>query len=195
MNINIPLLRATSVLAAALWIGSAAAGPLADGPSRNSDGLPALAVNVGGAVDDAAPSADLPAEMQRQIALFRTRFPRGTAVIHTAHTYLYYMLGDGWAICYGIGVGRDGLPGLANRRSHVRPSGLIGRLQRKSSASPTCPAGWPAATATLSATGRLGLAPDRLPFGAVSRSQLALAPMNHCPKRSTLGMIFGARGR
>jgi lipoprotein-anchoring transpeptidase ErfK/SrfK len=108
MNINIPLLRATSVLAAALWIGSAAAGPLADGPSRNSDGLPAPAVNVGGAVDDAAPSADLPAEMQRQIALFRTRFPRGTAVIHTAHTYLCYVLGDDRTIRYGIGVGRDG---------------------------------------------------------------------------------------
>jgi lipoprotein-anchoring transpeptidase ErfK/SrfK len=32
----------------------------------------------------------------------------GTIVIDTPHTYLYYVLGQGRAIRYGIGVGRDG---------------------------------------------------------------------------------------
>jgi lipoprotein-anchoring transpeptidase ErfK/SrfK len=32
----------------------------------------------------------------------------GTVVIDTANTFLYYVLGDGKAIRYGIGVGRDG---------------------------------------------------------------------------------------
>ena len=37
-----------------------------------------------------------------------TDAPAGTVVIDTANTYLYYVLGDGKAIRYGIGVGRDG---------------------------------------------------------------------------------------
>src|SRR5215208_3852852 len=37
-----------------------------------------------------------------------TRFAAGTVVIDTAQTYLYYVLGDGKAIRYGIGVGRVG---------------------------------------------------------------------------------------
>ncbi|HXQ07801.1 MAG TPA: L,D-transpeptidase, partial [Bradyrhizobium sp.] len=32
----------------------------------------------------------------------------GTIIIDTPHTYLYYVLGNGQAIRYGIGVGRDG---------------------------------------------------------------------------------------
>ena len=32
----------------------------------------------------------------------------GTVIIDTAHTYLYFVLGDGKAIRYGIGVGREG---------------------------------------------------------------------------------------
>jgi len=32
----------------------------------------------------------------------------GTIVIDTGETYLYYVIGDGKAIRYGIGVGRDG---------------------------------------------------------------------------------------
>jgi lipoprotein-anchoring transpeptidase ErfK/SrfK len=32
----------------------------------------------------------------------------GTIIVDTAHTYLYYLLGGGKALRYGIGVGRDG---------------------------------------------------------------------------------------
>src|ERR1041385_7412828 len=58
-------------------------------------------------VDDLAvqePAANL----RRQMVIYVTDHAAGTVVIDTAHTYLYYVLGKGHAIRYGIGVGRDG---------------------------------------------------------------------------------------
>ncbi len=61
-----------------------------------------------------APSTDegrlseLPARLKRQIVEYPTREAAGTIIIDTPHTYLYYVLGGGKAIRYGIGVGRDG---------------------------------------------------------------------------------------
>jgi lipoprotein-anchoring transpeptidase ErfK/SrfK len=52
--------------------------------------------------------AMLPARLQRQIVRYDTREAPGTIVIDTPHTYLYYVLGDGRAVRYGIGVGREG---------------------------------------------------------------------------------------
>jgi lipoprotein-anchoring transpeptidase ErfK/SrfK len=51
---------------------------------------------------------DLPAHLRRQVVDFRTSEAAGTVVIDTPNTYLYYVLGGGKAICYGIGVGREG---------------------------------------------------------------------------------------
>jgi lipoprotein-anchoring transpeptidase ErfK/SrfK len=45
---------------------------------------------------------------QRQIVSYQTREVPGTIVVDTANTYLYLVMGDGQAIRYGIGVGRDG---------------------------------------------------------------------------------------
>ncbi|MEM8854634.1 MAG: L,D-transpeptidase [Pseudomonadota bacterium] len=39
---------------------------------------------------------------------FLSREPAGTVVVDTLGRYLYYLLGDGTAIRYGIGVGREG---------------------------------------------------------------------------------------
>jgi lipoprotein-anchoring transpeptidase ErfK/SrfK len=47
-------------------------------------------------------------ELQRQVVNYSRNVAAGTIVIDTAETYLYYVLGDGKAIRYGIGVGRDG---------------------------------------------------------------------------------------
>ena len=47
-------------------------------------------------------------ELQRQVVGYPTKVTAGTVIIDTAQTYLYYVLGDGKAIRYGIGVGRDG---------------------------------------------------------------------------------------
>jgi lipoprotein-anchoring transpeptidase ErfK/SrfK len=63
---------------------------------------------------EAAPSEDegvvreLPARLRRQIVSYATREAPGTVIIDTPNTYLYYVLGNGQAIRYGIGVGRDG---------------------------------------------------------------------------------------
>ncbi|WP_027582291.1 L,D-transpeptidase [Bradyrhizobium sp. Ai1a-2] len=51
---------------------------------------------------------ELPARLRRQVVNYTTREAPGTIIIDTPHTYLYYVLGNGQAIRYGIGVGRDG---------------------------------------------------------------------------------------
>ncbi|WP_456621725.1 MULTISPECIES: L,D-transpeptidase [unclassified Bradyrhizobium] len=52
--------------------------------------------------------AALPDRLRRQIVSFDRNEPAGTIVIDTANTYLYYVLGQGRAIRYGVGVGRQG---------------------------------------------------------------------------------------
>jgi lipoprotein-anchoring transpeptidase ErfK/SrfK len=46
--------------------------------------------------------------LRRQIVGYSTREAPGTIIIDTPNTYLYYVLGGGKAIRYGIGVGREG---------------------------------------------------------------------------------------
>jgi len=50
----------------------------------------------------------LPERLRRQIVGFDRGEPAGTIVIDTANTYLYYVLGNGRAVRYGVGVGREG---------------------------------------------------------------------------------------
>src|SRR5205823_4140190 len=45
---------------------------------------------------------------KRQTVNYPTREAAGTIIIDTPNTYLYYVLGGGQAIRYGIGVGREG---------------------------------------------------------------------------------------
>ncbi|RZN10114.1 L,D-transpeptidase [Bradyrhizobium genosp. SA-3] len=52
--------------------------------------------------------ARLPDRLRRQIVSFDRSEPAGTVVIDTSNTYLYYVLGQGRAIRYGVGVGREG---------------------------------------------------------------------------------------
>jgi lipoprotein-anchoring transpeptidase ErfK/SrfK len=49
-----------------------------------------------------------PARFQRQIVDYRTHEAPGTIVIDTPNTFLYFVLGNGKAVRYGIGVGREG---------------------------------------------------------------------------------------
>jgi lipoprotein-anchoring transpeptidase ErfK/SrfK len=51
---------------------------------------------------------DLPANLRRQVVDYRTSEPAGTVIVDTPNTYLYYVLGGGKAIRYGIGAGREG---------------------------------------------------------------------------------------
>ena len=52
--------------------------------------------------------AELPAYLRRQVVVFRTTEAAGSIIVDTPNTYLYYVLGGGKAIRYGIGVGREG---------------------------------------------------------------------------------------
>ncbi len=51
---------------------------------------------------------ELPPHLRRQEVDFATKEPPGTIVVDTDHTYLYYVLGGGRAIRYGVRVGREG---------------------------------------------------------------------------------------
>lgn len=46
--------------------------------------------------------------LQRQIVTYPTPEPAGTIIVDTPNTFLYLVLGDGKAMRYGIGVGREG---------------------------------------------------------------------------------------
>jgi lipoprotein-anchoring transpeptidase ErfK/SrfK len=50
----------------------------------------------------------LPPNLRRQEVPFATKEPAGTLIVDTPNTYLYYVLGGGRAIRYGVRVGRDG---------------------------------------------------------------------------------------
>jgi lipoprotein-anchoring transpeptidase ErfK/SrfK len=56
---------------------------------------------------DEAP-ASLPENLRRQVVSYSGREAPGTIIVDTANTYLYYVLGGGRAMRYGIGVGREG---------------------------------------------------------------------------------------
>jgi lipoprotein-anchoring transpeptidase ErfK/SrfK len=58
--------------------------------------------------EDEGTLVEMPARLKRQIVSYATREAPGTVIIDTPSTYLYYVLGGGRAIRYGIGVGRDG---------------------------------------------------------------------------------------
>ena len=53
-------------------------------------------------------AAQVPGNLRKQIVDYATREAPGTIVIDTPNTYLYYVLGGGKAIRYGVGVGREG---------------------------------------------------------------------------------------
>ncbi len=106
MNFQISALKSATFLtaaSAALWIGSAVAAPLPLSYAGNSGALmpvPAPMEETG--------QADLSPNLHRQVVDYPTNVAVGTVIVDTAQTYLYYILGGGKAIRYGIGVGREG---------------------------------------------------------------------------------------
>jgi lipoprotein-anchoring transpeptidase ErfK/SrfK len=55
--------------------------------------------------DEASP---MPERLRRAVVAYDTREAPGTVIIDTGHTALYYVLGQGRAVRYGVGVGREG---------------------------------------------------------------------------------------
>jgi lipoprotein-anchoring transpeptidase ErfK/SrfK len=60
------------------------------------------------AIEEETDGAEVPAHLRRQVVSYSGREAPGTVVIDTPNTYLYYVLGGGKAVRYGIGVGREG---------------------------------------------------------------------------------------
>jgi lipoprotein-anchoring transpeptidase ErfK/SrfK len=107
-------LRGAAALAALLSasvISTASANPLNPfealfGPLRPPVSAPAYANPNEANPDENAgePRADL----RRQVVNYRTSEGPGTIIVDTPNTFLYYVLGNGTALRYGIGVGREG---------------------------------------------------------------------------------------
>jgi len=103
---RIALATAGAALVVASITASAVAQPLAfNGATR---GAPAFEEVIRDPAIIDAETTRVPAHLRRQIVNYQTREAPGTIVIDTPNTYLYYVLGNGRAIRYGIGVGRDG---------------------------------------------------------------------------------------
>jgi lipoprotein-anchoring transpeptidase ErfK/SrfK len=91
-------------------------------PPQQDDNRPPLGLSPGGQGDPAdvtsrlpmddrpetGPRKELPPQFRRTLVEYRTREPAGTIVIDTPNTYLYLVMGNGQAMRYGIGVGREG---------------------------------------------------------------------------------------
>jgi lipoprotein-anchoring transpeptidase ErfK/SrfK len=57
---------------------------------------------------ETGPRQELEPRLRRQEVSFQTKEPAGTIVVDTPNTQLYYVLGGGRAVRYGVRVGRDG---------------------------------------------------------------------------------------
>jgi lipoprotein-anchoring transpeptidase ErfK/SrfK len=70
--------------------------------------MPYYAPIASAAATEADDAAEAPAHLRRQVVSYATGEAPGTIVIDTPNTHLYYVLGGGRAVRYGIGVGREG---------------------------------------------------------------------------------------
>ncbi len=93
------------IAAATPFAGTASASPFLPF-GQTIQGAPTMTMQA--PVDQGEDSADLPARFKRQMVEYRTGEAPGTIVIDTPNTYLYLVLGNGRAMRYGIGVGREG---------------------------------------------------------------------------------------
>ena len=104
MNVH-TVARSVGALCAAFYMSTAVAAPVA--PSL-TDSSTFAALALGSSSGQFEPDTAMQARLRRQVVNYQTKAAAGTIVIDTAQTFLYYVLGDGTAIRYGIGVGRDG---------------------------------------------------------------------------------------
>ena len=92
---------ALSCPASAQALGYASA-PLSAFPSDD------VALTPDDSIEGAAGSRVLPERLRRTTVALNTNEAPGTVIIDTGNTTLYYVLGRGRAIRYGVGVGREG---------------------------------------------------------------------------------------
>jgi lipoprotein-anchoring transpeptidase ErfK/SrfK len=65
---------------------------------------------------ETGPKKALPPQFRRTLIDYYTKEPAGTLIVDTQNTYLYLVLGQGKALRYGIGVGREGFTWSGSER-------------------------------------------------------------------------------
>jgi lipoprotein-anchoring transpeptidase ErfK/SrfK len=95
----------TATSAAAQSLGYASSAP---GLFSTEDGSLVAPPSVITEDESDGSSSVLPDRLRRAIVSYPTREAPGTVIIDTPNTVLYYVLGGGRAIRYGVGVGREG---------------------------------------------------------------------------------------
>jgi lipoprotein-anchoring transpeptidase ErfK/SrfK len=77
-------------------------------PPTGADGRPMVLSALPPDEQPEVAPVQLAPNLRRQEVAFATKEPAGTLIVDTPNTYLYYVLGGGRAIRYGVRVGRDG---------------------------------------------------------------------------------------
>src|SRR5882757_3749238 len=95
-----------------IWMTIATAGLILSAPQSHAQ-KPDVGDQPGLLPDD---SVELDPEYQKQVVYYRTNEAPGTIIVATAERHLYLVQGNGRALRYGIGVGREGFTwqGLVN---------------------------------------------------------------------------------
>jgi lipoprotein-anchoring transpeptidase ErfK/SrfK len=86
-------------------IGPPQVDPGPSGSTRSDVHMAALPPDVR---PETGPAKELPPQFRRTQIDYRTKEPAGTLIVDTQNTYLYLVIGNGKAMRYGIGVGREG---------------------------------------------------------------------------------------
>jgi lipoprotein-anchoring transpeptidase ErfK/SrfK len=95
-------------IGATAFTSPAAAAPLPLFPFFMAPPTEAAPPPVAAAPEEEDRTFQLPARLRRQVVNYSTPEAPGTIIIDTPNTYLYLVLGNGRAMRYGIGIGRDG---------------------------------------------------------------------------------------
>ena len=95
------ILTGALVASAVMFADWATAAPLGSMHSMRAD-------QMGPVEEQTEQGFELPAQFKRQVVGYQGSEAPGTIVIDTGNTFLYLVMGNGRAMRYGIGVGRDG---------------------------------------------------------------------------------------
>lgn len=82
--------------------------PQGQGTAMGANGRSVMAALPPEEQPETGPRKELPERLRRQEVNYPTKEPAGTIIVDTPNTQLYYILGNGRAIRYGVRVGRDG---------------------------------------------------------------------------------------
>jgi lipoprotein-anchoring transpeptidase ErfK/SrfK len=92
---------AGAAVAVAMFASSASASPLGLSHMMRADQMAPVQ-------EETEQGYETPAQFRRQVVAYNGGEAPGTIIIDTPNTFLYLVMGNGRAMRYGIGVGRDG---------------------------------------------------------------------------------------